>query len=317
MLGGTVVMKETKKRLLISLIPLLILAITLGSLACASEEASEGTPTPTATPQATPAVHEDNMGYAIEAFQRFPVEWQKGRFINLVTFREDSNLRSFYDDCRNLVGQNLSTIGIDLNEVDHVSFVIGHAAVYSGSLDLSNIEQVLEGMNYDTSTYLDIEIWESPDPEKGVVTLLPPNSVLVTKDRQEAELCITVIKGWGDSLYANDDIEDVIARLPQNSLRVDIYLGGDSGVLATASTIEKISSGILEMMRLVKFIDDANAENGFAKTTADFNSWARAWNMVSIENVQIRRYAESTGIANIEDIEKVDNPLGYQTYWLN
>lgn len=312
-------MRETKRRLLISLIPLLILAITLGSLACASEEAAEvtPTPTPTSTPQTTPTVHENSMGYAIEAFQRFPVEWETGRYIDLAAFRQEQNFTSFYEDCRKAVGQGLADIGIDLNKVDHVSFVGGRAAVYTGRLDIASIRQVLDSKNYDKSTYLDIEIRESSDPEDGVVVLLPPNSVLVTKDRQDAETCISVIKGWGDSLYDNEGVKGLIAKLPLNPLRVDISHNGDSGLLATATTIEKINSITLEMISLAVFKDDVSAEDGLAKVAADFNSRAHAWNMVSVESVQIRSFVKSTGEVNIEDVGAGANPLGYETYWLH
>jgi hypothetical protein len=139
----------------------------------------------------------------------------------------------------------------------------------------------------------------------------------VTKELDEAELCITVVKGWGNSLYDNNDIKDLISRLPQDSLRVDILLGGDSGTLATTTSIEKTGSQMLAQMRLVKFLDDANAENGSAKVTNDFNNLANIWNMVNVENVQIRQYVILTGEATITDVAKVDNLLGYQTYWLH
>jgi hypothetical protein len=310
-------MRKTKGRLLISLIPLLILAITLGSVACASEETAEVTPTPASTPQTTPTVHENSMGYAIEAFERFPVEWKIGRYIDLATFRQDQNFTSFYEDCRKAVGQGLADIGIDLNKVDHVSFVGGHAAVYTGRLDLASIRQVLDSKNYDKSTYLETEIWDGSDPEDGVVALLSPNSVLVTKDRQDAETCISVIKGWGDSLYDNEGVKGLIAKLPLNPLRVDIGHDGDSGLLATASTIEKINSITLEMISLAAFTDEVSAGNGLAKVAADFNIRAHAWNMVSVESVQIRSFVKSTGKANVEDIGAGANPLGYETSWLH
>lgn len=312
-------MRETRRRLLISLIPLLILAITLGSISCVSEEAGEVTPTPmpTSTPQTTPTVHETSMEYAIEAFQRFPVEWVMGRYIDLETFRQDQNFASFYEDTRKEVEQGLADIGIDLDKVDHVSFVGGRAAVYTGRLDLASIRQVLNNKNYNKSTYLDIEIWESSDPEASVVTLLPPNSVLVTTGRPDAETCISVTTGWGESLYDNEGVKDLIARLPVSPLRVDISHNGDSGPLAIASTIEKINSGILEMISLAVFIDDVSAETGLSKVAADFNSRANAWSMMSVESVQIRSYIKSSGKANIEDVEAGASPLGYETYWLH
>lgn len=104
--------------------------------------------------------------------------------------------------------------------------------------------------------------------------------------------------------------------MPQNPLRVDILPGGDLGTLAAATSMEKTDSQMLAQMRLVKFVDDANAENGFAKVTSDFTSWTRIWNMTSVENVQIRKFVMLTGEATIADVAKVDNPLGYQKYWL-
>lgn len=309
-------MRKPKARLLMPLIALLILAITLGSLAC-GEEAPEATSTPTATPQPTPISHENSMGYAIEAFQRFPIEWKVGRYIDLAAFRQDQNLKTFYENTRKEVGQALAGIGIELDKVDHVSFVGGQAAVYAGRLNLDSIRQVLESQNYDKSTYLDIEIWGSSNPEKGIVTLLPPNTVLVTKDRQGAEMCVSVIKGWGDSLYEDKGIQTLIAKLPLNPLRVDVSHDGDSGLLATASTIEQTSSLTLAMLSLAKFVDDVSAEQGLAKVAADFNSRARAWSMVSIETVQIRSFIKSTAKANIADVGAGATPLGYQTYWLH
>jgi len=123
-----------------------------------------------------------------------------------------------------------------------------------------------------------------------------------------------VIKGWGSSLYDNEDVKDVTARLSINPLRVDITLDGNPGLLATGSTIEKISNATVAMMTLAKFEDDVSAEKGLSDMTATFNSWANSWNMVSVENVQIRQFVKSTGRAYIEDM---DSPLGYSTYWLH
>jgi hypothetical protein len=305
-------MRKTTKRLMILMMPVFILALTLGSLACAEQETPQGTPTP--RPGAVPTQAHGVIDYAIAAFQMIPVEWQRGRYINLAAFRDDSSLKAFYDESYEDVGQDLAAMGVDMNKVDNVSFVGGRAAVYSGRLDLSSIRQVLENMNYAKSTYLDVEIWKSSAPEMGVVALLPPDSVLVTKEYQDTEMYISVIKGWGSSLYDNEDVKDVTARLSINPLRVDITLDGNPGLLATGSTIEKISNATVAMMTLAKFEDDVTAEKGLSDMTANFNSWANSWNMVSVENVQIRQFVKSTGRAYIEDM---DSPLGYSTYWLH
>jgi hypothetical protein len=123
-----------------------------------------------------------------------------------------------------------------------------------------------------------------------------------------------VIKGWGSSLHDNEDVKDVTAKLSINLLRVDITLDGNPGLLATGSTIEKISNATVAMMTLAKFEDDVSAETGLSDMTANFNSWANSWNMVSVKKVQMRRFVKSTGRAYIEDM---NSPLGYSTYWLH
>jgi hypothetical protein len=306
-------MRGTKKRLAVSLVSLLILAVTLTSFACSSNKSSEATPTP--TPQATPIVHATSMEYAIEAFQRFPIEWDNGRYIDLAAFRQDTGLASIYEELNSAAGPGLASVGIDLSLVDHVSFVGGQAAVYSGRLDLTGLRPFLSGIGYERNTYLNVEIWISPDQGKSVITLLPPNSVLITGNRQDAETCISVVEGWAASQYDDANIQGLLSRLPDNPLRVDISHSGDSGPLATASSVTKTGVA-LETLSLSVFIDDVSAEKGLTAVTADFKSRAYSWNMVSVETVQIRSFIKSTGSVNIANIGKGANPLGYMTYWL-
>jgi hypothetical protein len=296
------------KRLAILVISFLIILLVICTIACAGEEK---TPTPTAVPTLTPG----DIESTIEAFNRMPLEWGRARYINLAAFRADSNLRAFYEECYRAVGNDLAGIGIDLNEIDSVSFFVQQAAIYSGQLDFDHIKEALRSMNYVRSTYLDIEIWESPESGGGFIALLSPDSVLVTLERQDAELCISVVKKWGDPIYSDSDVQDVMSRLPTRLLRVDIEKDGASSLLATGSSVEKIDSSTLKMTTIAKFQDDASAEKGFSDIENQFHSWANSWNMMNVENAQIRRFVKSTGYAEIQDTV---NLLGtYETYWLH
>jgi len=196
-----------------------------------------------------------------------------------------------------------------------VCFVVKQAAIYTGRLDFDNIAKVLKSAHYVQSTYLDIEIWQSPESEGEFITLLPQDSILVTLTRQDAELCISVVKEWGDSIYTDSNVQDVISRLPAALLlRFDIEKYATSALLAIGSTVEKIDSSTLKMTTMAKFQDDASAQKGFPDIEGKFNSWANSWNMTNVENVQIRRFVKSTGTADIGDVL---NPLApYETYWL-
>jgi hypothetical protein len=300
------------KKLGVVLASLLIIALLIVSISCAEEQE-----TPIATPTLTP-VPTSTLGdieSAIVAFNRMPVEWGRARYINLATFREESNLKPFYEDCYKSVGGDLAGIGVDLNEIDSVSLVVKRAAIYSGQLNFTYIAEVLKSAHYVQSTYLDIQIWESSESGGGFIALLPPDSVLVTSERQDAELGISVVKKWGDPIYIDSNVQDVLSRLPSPLLRVDIEKDGASGLLAIGSAVERIESNILKMTTIAKFQDDANAKRGFSDIENQFHSWANSWNMMNVENVQIRRFVKSTGTADIGDVL---NPLApYKTYWLH
>ena len=300
------------KKLAIPIISSLILLLVIGTIACTGEEKTPvATPTPTIAPTSTTG----DIESAIAAFNRIPLEWGKARYINLATFRADSNLRSFYEKCYAAVGNDLAGIGVDLNEIDSATFFVKQAAIYSGQLDFNHIAEALQSMHYVRSTYLDIEIWESPESGGGFIALLPPDSVLVTLERQDAELCISVVKKWGDSIYSDSNVQDVMSRLPTRILRVDIEKDGASGLLATGSSVEKIDSSTLKMTTIAKFQDDASAEKGFSDIENQFHIWANSWNMMNVENVQIRRFVKSTGYAETRDAV---NLLGiYESYWLH
>jgi len=298
-----------------AILTVLFLAIFLliGTVACTEgKETPTATPIPTAVPTSTPGETIDSV---IAAFNKIPAEWGRARYIDLATFRADPNLSPFYEDCYEALGHDLSGIGIDLNEIDSVCFVVKQAAIYSGRLDFNDIGEVLRGLHYVQSTYLDTEIWQNPDSGGGFITLLPPDSVLVTLTRQDAELSISVVKKWGDSIYSDSNVQDVMSRLPATQLlRIDIEKSETSALLASGSTVEKTDSSTLEMTTIAKFQDDANAKSGFSDIQEYFNSWANSWNMTNVENIQIRRFVKSTGTADIGDVL---NPLTpYETYWL-
>ncbi len=300
------------KKLAIPIISSLILLLIISTIACTGgEKTPAATPTPTIAPTSTTG----DIESAIAAFNRIPLEWGKARYINLATFRTDSNLRSFYEKCYAAMGNDLAGIGVDLNEIDSVTFFVKQAAIYSGRLDFNHIAEALQSMHYVRSTYLNIEIWESPESGGGFIALLPPDSVLVTLERQDAELCISVVQKWGDSIYSDSNVQDVISRLPTQILRVDIEKDVTSGLLATGSTVEETDSGTLKMTTIAKFQDDASAEKGFSDMENQFNIWANSWNMMNVENVQIRRFVKSTGYTEIPDAV---NLLGiYESYWLH
>ena len=300
------------KKLAILIIPFLILSLVIGTFACTGKE---GTPTATPTPTVAPTPAAGDIESVIAAFNRIPLEWGQARYINVATFRADSNLRAFYEECYDAVGSDLAGIGVDLNEIDNVTFFVKQAAIYSGQLDFNHMKETLRSMNYVRSTYLDIEIWESPESGGGFIALLPSDSVLVTLERQDAELCISVVKKWGNPIYSDSDVQDVMSRLPTQLLRVDIEKDGASALLATGSTVEKLDSSTLKMTTIAKFQDDASAEKGFSDIENQFHIWANSWNMMNVENAQIRRFVKSTGYAEIQDTV---NLLGiYETYWLH
>ena len=124
------------KTLGLILILLFVLGCAIGT-GCGNGEDETANPTNTPTSTPTPSSTEDNMVVtidedkctALEIFKYIPIELQRARYINLAVFREDVNLQPFYDEIVEEVGDNLAASGIVLDEIDHLGFVGGRAAL--------------------------------------------------------------------------------------------------------------------------------------------------------------------------------------------
>lgn len=311
------------KRLVMVLI-LTLAVISFMLVGCGGDEETAVTPTPApaestdsddadSTPTTT-AYTSQTQQLAIEIFQNIPAEWQKARYVDFAKFRDNADMRIFYETVSLDLADDLAAIGIALSEIDNIGFVGEHSALYCGNHDLDRIRQVLDEAGYSQSTYLDKEIWQSDNPDNGIVCPLSPGCVLVTKEYNDAELYISVIQDWGRSLYDDENIAAIVAKLPPEAIRIDIVRGGPSGPLATGKTVELTSDGALQMTTIAIFPDDSDAEDGLSAVTREFNTWARIWNMGDVETVRIRRFVKASAGAAITD---VDNPLSHVLYWLH
>jgi hypothetical protein len=317
--------RKVTMRTLATLILAVIMASSLAAaLACGGGEeagspaattpSGEATPGATATPASSPpATGGDLSAELMAAVSSIPVEWDVSRYLDLAACRQDPRLRQFYDEASQGVSERLQEKGIDFDQVDSLALASGHGAIYWGHFELARIRAALQALDFDQSSYLDTDLWTGPEGLNSVVVLVSAGNIIFATDRSEAELALSVIKGWGMSVYDDESVSDVLGRLPADPVRLDITLGAYSGLLVTASAIEKKDTGGLVMSTLAKFDGDGSAKGGVTQVAQHFNNWSRTWGPTNVETLQIRQYVMSTGQA---DLAEAQNLLGYWTYWV-
>lgn len=312
---------RTLVTLILALVMVSSLAATLacgggeeGGAPAATTPSGGASPGPTATPASSPGTGSGELSAELlAAVSSIPVEWDVSRYLDLAACRQDPQLRRFYDEASQGVSERLQEKGIDFDQVDSMALASGRGAVYWGRFELARIRAALQALDYDQSSYLDTDLWTGPEGLNSVVVLVSAGNVIFATDRSEAEMVLSVIKGWGRSIYDDESLSDILGRLPADPVRLDITLGAYSGLLVTASAIEKKDAGGLVMTTMAKFDGDGSAKGGVTQVAQHFNNWSRTWGPTNVETLQIRQYVVSTGQA---DPAKAQNLLGYWTYWV-
>jgi len=129
-----------------------------------------------------------------------------------------------------------SQYGIYFNDFDYAISCYDdgdYCEIFSGDFDLSKTRNNLESLGYNKGEYKGIELWES---ESKSVALKKNLAILGGED--SVRNSIEVIKGERKSLWDNQDIKDLVDRLPdatsiESSLYgsgegVSIYFGGEA-----------------------------------------------------------------------------------------
>jgi hypothetical protein len=195
----------------------------------------------------------------IRMVKMLPEEVVEFSFFDAGMLQTDEDLLYTWDSIKDyflgddIYGENLSSInglGVAGSEYDLV--------LYSGDFDLEQMKAVIEQNSLESSEYEGITIWTDQDAYSTAVI----DNVVFVGTSEEIQLCINASNGQGTSLYDNNDVVDIINRLPGGYLLGVLTMGEDAsaesyGLLAVGMAAYK-DNGNISQVSLLKF-EDADA----------------------------------------------------------
>jgi hypothetical protein len=186
-------------------------------------------------------------------------------------------LKDLYDGWKDEY-DNLDDYGIDLDDVNGFA-EYGDVKLITGSFDLGDVRDKLDGRGFDKSEYKDVEVWENSGEDVWVALMgnfdgsgwLALMRNLIVIGREDAvEDCIKVIREGEDSLQDNRDARDVMARLPGGVVMMwgvgqtftEIIIEEEfEGLDAGGMSLGKKDEDTLKATAILKFEDEDAAED--------------------------------------------------------
>ena len=160
------------------------------------------------------------MTSAVDTMEQLPRGGDGFAFADLEEMQGNEQLKDLYDSYSDEVVADMEEeSGISPDDVSAVAISVSLGgevvAIIKGTFDLNDIRDKLEDQEFDEDEYKDVETWESSDDySQGAVALMSDSLIIVGYTMSDVEDCIDVIKGEGSSLDENEDLKDMMGRLP-------------------------------------------------------------------------------------------------------
>jgi len=194
-------------------------------------------------------------------------------FVNVKELRGDNDLEHLYEGWRDNLGHTFDDYGIVADDVNLTAMGIsleGEGEGYyliNGDFDLRKVRDKLYSLGFDEDEYRGVELWE----RNGEVMALMEHLVILSTE-QGVRDCVEVIMGEKDSLWDNQDIKDVLDRLP-DGINVKYishpqYMAYE-GMKAQGTSLEKKDEDTLKMTGIFMFEDEDAASDAVAKIKED------------------------------------------------
>ena len=143
-----------------------------------------------------------------------PGDAHGGMYLDFKSMREDKDLSAVYEGMA--VGQfewGEEIVGVSASQVD---FMVSYGAgvVFGGSFNDDKVREDLGELEFQEGTYEDAELWTGYHGElgEGAVAILKGGLIYGEPDTVKSHM--RVINGTETSLYQNEDIKQLLNRLP-------------------------------------------------------------------------------------------------------
>lgn len=175
----------------------------------------------------------------------------------------DSELHQLLDKWKADNETQIAGFGVGSDEVEHFLTYSSNGEnvlIVMGDIDLDQVRQKLQELEYDDKDWKHIEIWESTNE---LDWLAMPEGSLVWGSVDRIKESIDIIEG-GNSLYDNQDARDVLDKLPNGTLVHYQKYAGDvlyEGLIASGDSFEKMDKDLLKVKLVYKFSEPGDAES--------------------------------------------------------
>lgn len=192
-------------------------------------------------------------------------------FVDAKALRGDKDLKHLYEGWRDNPGYTLDDYGIVTDDVEHTAMGISLEGeryyLIDGDFDLREVRDKLDSLGLDEGEYRGVELWE----RNGEVVVLVEDLVILSTE-EDVRDSIEVIMGEKDSLWDNQDVKDIVDRLPDGINTKYIshpqYMSYE-GMKAQGTSLEKKDEDTLNMIAVFMFEDEDAARHAVAEIKED------------------------------------------------
>jgi len=162
--------------------------------------------------------------------------------LNLQTIRDDKDLDDIYEAIEELseFDELEDELGVDIDDINYIAEA-GGITIIGGKFDLKDVRDELDDRDFDKDEYKGVEFWTG---EYDGAVAISGDKLIIGSDKR-VKSCIKVMKGDRTSMYDDDDVRDVINKLPGGIMTMvgayPLYEGAPSyeGALAMGFVLMK------------------------------------------------------------------------------
>jgi len=192
-------------------------------------------------------------------------------FVDAKELRSDNDIEHLYEAWRDNLGRALDDCGIVADDVNLTAMGMSSEGVgyylIDGSFNPREVGDKLGSLGFDEDEYRGVELWERNGESVALM-----EGLVILGTGQGVRDCIEVTNGEKDSLWDNQDVKDIVDRLPDGfSVKYICHPQhmAYEGMKAQATCLEKKDEDTLKMTGVFMFEDEDTARDAVTEIKED------------------------------------------------
>ena len=218
-------------------------------------------------------------------------------YSDLQTMRDDRDLRDIYKDMKKSGTSEIDELEIDFDDVNYIATTLGGIEIIEGKFDLKDLRDELDDLDFDKDEYKGVEFWIGEYDEAVAIS----GNKLILGDDKQVKSCIKVIKGDRTSMYDDEDVRDVINKLPSGIFTMVSTYPPYENALVMGSAMIKEDEDTMKIEGVVKYDDEEDAEDAKSDLKREMKEEDK---MFDVDVTQSGKFLEFSAKFDIEDWEE-------------